>query len=119
MKLVACVAPNGVLHASAARGECLPGHRELDLSDEDDETCELCDPFDDDPDRSADQRDGLARRIDALEKSAYLEVVAPFEVLREDGKPVLKIDDMGIDLFNRDGKAVATIVSGEGTSSST
>jgi hypothetical protein len=43
-------------------------------------------------------------------------VVAPFEVLREDGKPVLTIDDMGIDLFNSDGKAVATIVSGEGTS---
>ena len=91
--LIACVAPDGVLHASRAGGECLPGHRELDLEDEEDETCELCDPFED-PKPEDDKRSELERRIDALEKAPY------FEVVDKDDRVIFQVGPEGARVFN-------------------
>lgn len=111
--VVACASPEQTLRLLDGGGPCQPGERLIVLKKPDLE----------DPKKEPQACEALEQRVKTLENRAKEgkltgnKVIAPFEVLREDGKPVLTIDDMGLDLFNRSGKAVATLVAGEGMTS--
>ena len=42
-----CIGPDQVFYASRQDGLCLPGHRRYELEEDEDDTCDLCDPFED------------------------------------------------------------------------
>jgi hypothetical protein len=101
-RLRPCVAPNGILYASTKKGPCLPGHRRLELEDdEEDGTCELCDPFDDqeEPEKASE----LEARIDALEKTPY------FEVVDENDRVIFRVGPEGARLFDARSNPVADL----------
>jgi hypothetical protein len=103
-------APDRILRATRLDGTCPPDHRELKLEEEDEGICELCDPDDPPPPRDP-ARDGrlagLERRIHALERTAY------FEVVTKDGRPVFRVEPGGSRLFNPASVAVAAIGTAE------
>jgi hypothetical protein len=101
--------PDRILRATREDGSCPAGHRELRLAEEDEGICELCDP--DDPPKPEDPNrnrllDGLERRIESLEKSAYFEVVTKDG---KDGRPVFRVAPGGVRVFNAAAVAVAAI----------
>ena len=102
-------APDQILRATRLDGTCPPDHEKLHLADEDEQVCELCDP--DEPPRPKDAgRDrelaAIERRIEALETSAY------FEVVTRDGRPVFVVGPGGSKVYNPAGEAVAAIGTG-------
>jgi hypothetical protein len=101
-RLHPCIAPGGVLHASTSRGPCLPGHRRLRLKDdEEDGTCELCDPFDDQ--EEGEKANELEARIEALEKAPY------FEVVDKDDRVIFRVGPEGARLFDARSNPVADL----------
>jgi hypothetical protein len=91
-RLRPCVAPDRVLYASTKSGRCLPGHRRLELDDDEDGTCELCDPFEDQDERE--KASELEARIEALEKTPY------FEVVDENDRVIFRVGPEGARLFD-------------------
>ena len=92
-------------------GECPESQREFTLSDEDDQICALCDPFDDAPaaPKSDDEAiNALERRIRDLEKTPYFEVVS-----QKDEKTIFRIGPGGARFFSPAGTAVAAVVTGD------
>jgi hypothetical protein len=110
--VVACASAERTLRLLESEGTCQPGEERIVLKHP-----ELEDPKKETP------CEAIEQRVAALEKRAKdgtltgSKVRAPFEVLREDGKPVLTVDDLGLELFNRSGKPVATLVAGDGMTS--
>lgn len=103
-------APDRILRATRADGTCPPDHKEL-LLEEDQGTCELCDPEEvpRTPDTSRNsQLDALEQRIRELENTAY------FEVVTDDGRPVFRVGPGGVRVFNPAATAVAAIGTSEG-----
>jgi hypothetical protein len=107
-----CASPEQTLRLVGESEACRPGEKRIRLKEP-----ELEEP------KEEPKCEALDARVSALEEKAREgtlgsnKVVAPFEVLREDGKPVMVVDDLGLDLFNRGGKAALTIVAGDDTSS--
>ena len=92
-------------------GECPDGQRELDLSEEDEQICELCDPFDDAPlsPKSDDEAiKALEQRVRALESTPYFEVVS-----QKDEKIIFRIGPGGARFFNPAGTPVAAVGTGD------
>jgi hypothetical protein len=92
-------------------GECPEGQWELDLSDEDDQICELCDPFDAGPPAPKSDHEAinaLEQRIRDLEKTPYFEVVS-----QKDETTIFRIGPGGARFFNPAGTAVAAVGTGE------
>ena len=110
--VVACASAERTLRLLESGGTCQPGEERIVLKHP-----ELEDPKKETPCEAVEQR------VAALERRAKdgtlsgSRVRAPFEVLREDGKPVLTVDDLGLELFNRGGTSVATLVAGDGMTS--
>lgn len=101
-RLRPCVAPNGILYASTKSGPCLPGHRRLELEDdEEDGTCELCDPYEDQ--EGQEKASELEARIDALEKTPY------FEVVDENDRVIFRVGPEGARLFDARSNPVADL----------
>jgi hypothetical protein len=97
-----CIAPDRILYASTSGGPCLPGHKRLRLKDdEEDGTCELCDPFDDEEGREKAYE--LEARIEALEKTAY------FEVVDKDDRVIFRVGPEGARLFDARSNPVADL----------
>jgi hypothetical protein len=92
--------------------DCPEGQEELDLEDDDEEVCELCDPFDD---RAGDPRAddpaiaALQDRIRKLENTSYFEVVS-----QKDERTIFSIKPGGARFFNRAGEAVAAVGTNDG-----
>ena len=110
--VVACASPERTLRLLESGGTCQPGEERIVLKHP-----ELEDPKKEAPCEAVEQR---VAKLEQRAKDGTLsgsKVRAPFEVLREDGKPVLIVDDMGIELFNQGNKAVATLVVAEGSTS--
>jgi hypothetical protein len=97
-----CVGPDQVFYASRQDGLCLPGHRLYELEEDDDDTCELCDPFEDE-DRNAEKADELEARIAALERTPY------FEVVDTDDRVIFRVGPEGARLFDRASKPAADL----------
>lgn len=97
-----CVGPGDVLYASRADGTCLPGHRRFVLDDEEEDTCELCDPFDDEKD-ATEKANGLKSRIEALERTPY------FEVVDKNDRVIFRVGPEGARLFGSGSKPAADL----------
>ncbi len=111
--VVACASPERTLRLLEAGGTCEPGEQRIVLKNPDLE----------DPKKEPQACEALELRVKSLESRAKdgkltgNKVIAPFEVLREDGQPVLTVDELGLDLFDRSGKMVATLVAGDAMTS--
>ncbi len=97
-----CVGPGSVLYASRSDGTCLPGHRPFELDDDEEDTCELCDPFDDE-NKDADKANELEDRIEALERTPY------FEVVDKNERVIFRVGPEGARLFNSASKPAADL----------
>ena len=102
VKLLPCVAPDQVLYASRSNGECLPGHREFTLEDDEEDTCELCDPFDDEK-KDPNGANELKARVEALERAPYLEVVDKAD------RVIFRVGPEGARLFDAASKPAADL----------
>jgi hypothetical protein len=106
--VVVCVGVDTVLRVPPGfASECPDGQEELQLEDDDEELCELCDPFDDPPrvprldDPAA---KALEQRIRKLEDTAYFEVVS-----KDNERAIFRIGPDGARFFNGEGAAVAAV----------
>lgn len=97
-----CVGPGDVLYASRADGTCLPGHRPFVLDDEEEDTCELCDPFEDE-NEGRDNANEIEGRIEALERTPYLEVVDNAD------RVIFRVGPEGARLFDSSSKPAADL----------
>jgi hypothetical protein len=87
--------------------ECPEGQQELDLEDEDQGLCELCDPFEepqDNPQSDDAAVNALEQRIRKLENTAYFEVVS-----QKDEKTIFRVGPGGARFFNSAEAAVAAV----------
>jgi hypothetical protein len=96
-------APDHILRATRLDGTCPAGHRELRLAEEDEGICELCDPDDEPRPPESGPYAAFEQRIEALEKSAW------FEVVTRAGQPVFRVAPGGVRVFNEGAVAVAAI----------
>jgi hypothetical protein len=110
--VVACATAERTLRLIPPSTSCQPGEKLIYLKGP-----ELEDP------KKEPECQALEQRVAKLENRAKdgkltgNKVVAPFEVLREDGKPVFTVDDLGLELFDRGGRSVSTLVAGDGITS--
>jgi hypothetical protein len=110
--VVVCATPERTLRLIPPSTSCQPGEEPIYLKGP-----ELEDPKKEPECQALEQRVGALERRAEDGKLTSNKVVAPFEVLREDGNPVLIIDELGLELYNRSRKAVATLVAGDGMTS--
>lgn len=110
--VVVCATAERTLRLIPPSASCQPGEEAIYLKGP-----ELEDPKKEPECKALEQRVGALERRAKDGKLTGNKVVAPFEVLREDGKPVFTVDDLGVELFERSGRSVATIVAGEGVTS--
>ena len=95
-----CIGPDQILYASRQDGLCLPGHRLYTLEEDEDDTCELCDPFEDE-DKDAEKANELEDRISALERTPY------FEVVDKDDRVIFRVGPEGARLFDKTSRPAA------------
>jgi hypothetical protein len=97
-----CIGPDQIFYASRQDGLCLPGHRLYKLEEDEDDTCELCDPFEDEA-KDAEKADELEDRINALERSPY------FEVVDTDDRVIFRVGPEGARLFDKASRPAADL----------
>jgi hypothetical protein len=108
--VIVCVGTDRILRASLPEGGCPPNHRQLSLLPEAVATCRLCPPFDEarTPETGEDQAlNDVERRLRALENTPY------FEVVNDSDQPVFRVGPGGVQMFNKNGVAVAAFGSSE------
>lgn len=94
--VVLCVAPDRVLHQPSSEESCPPGHELISLEPED--RCPLCPPDEKPEDSSSDPAlKDLERRLDALERAPY------FEVVNEEERPVFTVSADGVRVYDKAG----------------
>jgi hypothetical protein len=97
-----CIGPDQVFYASRQDGLCLPGHRRYELEEDEDDTCDLCDPFEDE-DEDKKKADDLEDRLHALEHSPY------FEVVDDDDRVIFRVGPDGARLFDTASRPAADL----------
>lgn len=103
--VVACATPERTLRLIPPSASCRPGEETIYLKGP-----ELEDPKEEPECQALEQRVAKLENRAKEGKLTGNKVIAPFEVLRENGKPVFTVDDLGVELFDRGGRSVATIV---------